>query len=115
MPKVYVENNPLSVSVQNASLTTVDSSPATLRNGRVTIAVINTQVALAGAATPIQRVKVKALSGNTQPVYVGANGVTSANGYHLAANAEVEVVVDDLAKVYINGGVVGEGVSYLAS
>lgn len=106
MPKVYIEN---------PSLSTVPVSPGTLLNGRALVAVIDNQVALAGAATPIQRVRIKALSGNTQPVYVGANGVTSANGYPLAANAEVELVIDDLAKVFINGGVVGEGVSYVAS
>jgi len=97
MPKVYVE------------------SPNSFRQGRATIAVINTAVALAAVSTPIQRVRVKALSGNTQAVYVGDNTVTSANGFPLAANVEVELFVNDLARVYINGGVVGEGIAYVAS
>lgn len=53
------------------------------------------------ASTPcVKGVLVKALSTNTDKVYVGKSGVTTANGYELTLGETVTIEVDDVNKVY---------------
>lgn len=47
---------------------------------------------------------VKALSTNTKSVYVGASGVTSSNGFELAAKDSITLPIDDPSRIYIIGG-----------
>ena len=88
-------------------------APNTIIHGQTVIAVINTEVTL-GLGTRIRSVVVRAHATNTQNIYVGATGVTAANGYILAPGESVSLAIRLRSTVFINGGVVGEGVSYIA-
>ena len=89
-------------------------APDTLLNGQTVIAVINTQVTL-GLGTRIRSVLVRAHATNGADIFVGATGVTGANGYILAPGESVAIAISLRSTVFINGGVVGEGVSYLCT
>jgi hypothetical protein len=62
----------------------------------------------------IHSVTVKALSTNTVAVYVGASGVTTANGFELLAGESVTVDIDNLASVYVISGSASQVVRYIA-
>lgn len=81
-------------------------------SGKTAVAVAGTQVALS-ASTVIKSVTIKALSTNTGIIYVGASTVSSADGFELNAGDTVSLDVDNLADVYVDSSVNGEGVSYI--
>jgi hypothetical protein len=72
-------------------------------------------VALGASTALTAGVRIKALHGNTGNIYVGANPVTSSTGFVLDAGDEVYVEVSNLATVYIDSDVDGEGVSYIGA
>ena len=88
--------------------------PASIFNGQKTVAATGTAEAIA-ATQAANGVTIKALAANTNPVYVGNSGVTTSNGYELAAGEAVFLEVDDLAKVFVDVTTNGEGVSFLAT
>jgi len=62
-------------------------------------------------------VKIQALASNTGYIWVGNSDVkndASGGGVFLTAGEAVSIEIDDLAKVYIDSNVNGEGVVYLA-
>ncbi len=78
-----------------------------------------TRVALASAKTMTTHAIIKARSTNAGLVYIGGVTVAAANGYHLAANAEVKLAdlvasstneKFDLADVYLDAATNGDGV-----
>jgi len=89
--------------------------PATIYHGQKTVTTAGTEVALASSQAILSGVRIKALAANTGIIYVGANPVTSTTGFALAAGEEVFVEVANLATVFIDSSVNGEGVSYIAS
>jgi hypothetical protein len=89
--------------------------PTTIYHGQKTVTTAGTEVALAASQAILSGVRIKALAANTGIIYVGANPVTSTTGFALAAGEEVFVEVANLATVYIDSSVNGEGVSYIAS
>ena len=89
------------------------SLPTALVHGQKTVAAAGTEEALGASATLYSGVRIKALHGNTGWVYVGANPVTSGTGLVLDAGEEVFLEVANLATVYIDVSVNGEGVSYI--
>lgn len=89
--------------------------PTTIYHGQKTVTTAGTEVALAASQALLSGVRIKALAANTGIIYVGANPVTSTTGFALAAGEEVFVEVANLATVYIDSSVNGEGVSYIAS
>lgn len=84
-----------------------------------------TAVALVASKLVAHGVKIKALPGNTDEVFVGATGVTAANGFALAAGQEIDLAGllplglkdagTDLSTIFVNSAVDAEGVcvSYL--
>lgn len=86
-------------------------APATIIHGQTVIAVINTEIVL-GIGTRIRSVIVRAHATNTQNIFLGATGVTAANGYILAPGESVPFAIRLRSTPFIVGGVVGEGVSY---
>jgi hypothetical protein len=86
---------------------------ATVVHGQKTVTTAGTEVALGASTALLSGVRVKALHANTGWIYVGANPVTSSTGFVLDAGEEVFVEADDLASVYIDSSVNGEGVSYI--
>jgi hypothetical protein len=86
-------------------------------SGQNTVAAAGTAEAL-GSQVIAGPLLVKALPSNTGLVYVGndgANDVTSSNGYPLAAGEQLILEhVANLANVYIDSAVNGEGVAWLS-
>lgn len=87
--------------------------PSALVHGQKTVTTAGTEVALGASTALTSGVRVKALHANTGYVYVGANPVTSTTGFVLDAGEEVFVETDNLADVYIDVSVNGEGASYI--
>ena len=85
-------------------------------SGQKTVAAAGTAVAL-GSAQIDSALLVKALDTNTGIVVIGNDGaddVTVSNGYRLAAGeACILDHVDNLAAIYLDSAVNGEGVSWL--
>ena len=88
-----------------------ETVPSTIYNGKKTVTTAGTRVAL-GAATSMRAITVKALSTNTGIIYVGNATVASTNGLELLPGDTVNFNVDDIAKIYIDSSVNGEGVTY---
>jgi hypothetical protein len=88
--------------------------PTTIYNGqnshysRYTCGFSTTQAITSG-------VKIKALSANTGSIFVGNSSVSSSNGFVLKASEEVFLEIDNLATVYLDSSVNGEGASYIAT
>lgn len=87
-------------------------TPKNIYSGKVNVAISGTEVILGSAI--ISSVTIKALSANTGIIYVGAGGVSSANGFQLAAGDTVSIDISNLATVWIDSSVNGEGITYLA-
>lgn len=103
------ENNIGNVDVASVAI------PGTFYMGQKTVSSAGTEEALAGSQALLSGVTVKALHGNTGWVYVGTNPVTSSTGFVLDAGEQIFIEVDNLADVYIDVSVNGEGVSYIGS
>lgn len=83
--------------------------------GQTTVTTAGTQVALGtSTALPSGLLRIKALHANTGWIYVGDSTVDSATGFVLDAGEEVVLTINNLATVYIDSSVNGEGVSYIA-
>ena len=88
---------------------------ALVYNGKKTVTTAGTQLALASSQIVTHGVRIKALVGNTNNVYVGDSSVSSATGYVLDAGEELYLQIVNLATVYIDVDTNGEGVTYIAS
>ena len=89
--------------------------PSTIYNGQKTVTTAGTRVVLSTSQTLTSGVTIKAMSTNTGIIFVGNSSVTSSNGFRLSASAEVFIEIDNLATIYIDSSVNGEGVSYIAT
>ena len=101
------------MEIKNAPKRYVAVKPGeSIGSGQKTVAAAGTAEVL-GSSTATQSIIVKALAGNTGNIYVGGSGVTSSNGFVLAAGDTVSIDTDNLSDVYIDADNSGEGVSYL--
>lgn len=96
------------------SLWVPETIPATVTTGKVTVTTAGTRVELIGSTTAIQSVTVKALSTNSGTIYVGNSGVSSSNGFQLAAGDTISLDLVDLSTVYIDASANTQSVTYLA-
>lgn len=85
----------------------------TLVTGVTNVTTAGTRVVLATAQI-VRSVTIKAKSTNTGKIYVGDVTVAAANGFPLDAGESVSFELNNLASIYIDSAVNGEGVSYLA-
>jgi len=93
---------------------TGDTTPSdTVYNGQKTVTAAGTAEALA-STTSIKSVTIQALRSNTGNIYVGDSSVDSTNGFVLSPGASVATEIDDLATIYIDADINGEGVCYIA-
>ena len=87
----------------------------TLSEGRKVVAAAGTAVVL-GASTTIKEVLITAELNNTGVISVGGSGVIAAEatreGTPLEAGESMRIVTSDLANVYIDSTVNGDGVTY---
>ena len=84
--------------------------PSSLLDGTATVVTAGNAVALA-ASTSCLRVTVTALDSNTGFILVGSSGGQSNK---LFPGDSISIEIDDLAKVFVDAELNGEGVSYLA-
>jgi len=106
----------LSVDDNGGSLT-IDGSVTLLplsscAAGKTTATTAGTTAVLAGS-TSISSVTIKALTSNTGIICIGGSSVTTAAGFQLSPGDAVSLDVDNLADVYLNAFVSGEGVTYI--
>jgi len=88
--------------------------PIVIYNGQKTVTTAGTRVALA-ASQAVQTVTIRALVGNTGLIYIGGSSVASTNGVQLEPGDAITLAIANLATVYIDSAVNGEGVSYIGS
>ena len=60
-------------------------------SGTTNVATAGTEVQISNTANKVRWIKVKALAGNSNKVYLGVSDVTASNGYELSAGNEVEI------------------------
>ena len=64
-------------------------------SGTTTVGTAGTEVQISNTANKVRWIKVKALAGNSNKVYLGVSDVTASNGYELSAGNEVEINFGD--------------------
>ena len=90
------------------------SSPAAIGHGSKTVTTAGTDVTLA-ASTACKSVTIQAYESNTGFIAVGATGVdagAAGTGIRLAAGDTFSLEIANLASVYIDSTVNGEGVRF---
>ncbi|WP_439028417.1 hypothetical protein [Haloarchaeobius sp. DT45] len=115
------------VDLSAASAGALDVSAATVETAETALPGLTTgQDSTSGADTPVAlnggtslsvpagaTLRVKALTGNGGPVYVGPTGVTTGDGYELASGESTSLGVDDVSTVHIVDDTGGYGVSWV--
>jgi len=96
----------------NINRMTSEETPTTLTDATKSVTTAGTAEAL-GASTGISSVSIKANAANTGNIYVGGSGTSSATGKTLAANDSCDITIANLATVFIDSDVDGEGVGFI--
>ena len=90
--------------------------PTSIGNGRKVTVSAGTAVAI-GSSTSIKKVTIQALDTNTDVIVVGGSTVVAASGTRsgiaLLPYNSVVIQVDNLADVYIDSVLSGEGISFI--
>jgi len=89
--------------------------PAAIYNGVKAVQTATTREALAASQALTSGVQIRAHIANTGTIYVGGATVAAANGYRLGGGESVFLEIANLATIYLDASVSGEGVSYIAS
>lgn len=89
------------------------NTPTGLLNGSTTVTTAGTRVALA-ASTTVRGVLVMAQATNTGLIYVGGGTVDNTNVLGLKKRERIYLAITNLATVFLDSSVDGEGVTYLA-
>lgn len=89
--------------------------PGAIYHGQTSVTTPGTAVALAATQALLSGLTVKARAANTGLVFVGASDVSSANGFELAAGEQLFIEVGDVATVFVDAAVGGEGVAWISS
>jgi hypothetical protein len=94
----------------------VDHSTTGIGHGKKAVTTAGTDVALISSSTPAKWVTIQALRANTGFIAVGATGVdattTTGDGETLAAGEKTTIPCDNLADIFIDSTVNGEGVRF---
>lgn len=88
--------------------------PTALVTGKKTVAAAGTAEALGEAQVLAVGVTIKAEADNTGTVYVGNDAVDADSGFQLAKGESIFIPIADLAAVYLDVSVSGDGVTYIA-
>lgn len=104
-----------SIGAGSAVIGKVDHTSTGIGHGVKTVAAAGTDEALA-ASTPAKWVVIQAQTDNTGIMAVGATGVdatvATGNGVALAAGESISLPIDNLADVFVDATVSGDGVRY---
>jgi len=89
----------------------------TIADGTKVVTTAGTPVALVASSTKCRMVEIQAKPENLDVVVVGASTVVASagtrRGIALAPNQSVQLRIDDLADLFLDSVVSGEGVSYV--
>lgn len=96
----------------SGTVTTTETVPTTIYNGKKTVTTAGTRVTLASSQA-VKSVTIKALSTNTGFIYVGDTSVASTNGLQLEAGETISLDIANLNTVNLDSSVNGEGVTYI--
>jgi hypothetical protein len=94
-----------------------NSQGPVLLSGEKTVALAGTAEPLVGASQRVKSVVIIAKSGNTNRVYLGGSDVASTTNGGLGAGESINIEAVgwlDLADLYLNAAVNGEGVDFYA-
>ena len=100
----------------------LEAAPSTIADGRKTVTDAGTAEKLVAAATICVKVIVTALESNSDVIVVGASTVVAGatgdgggtrRGTTLEPGQALEVLIDDVSKLYIDAVVSGNGVSFV--
>lgn len=100
-------------SLLTPPLSTSETTPSTIYNGKTTVTTAGTRVALA-SSTVVLAVTISASRLNAGTIYIGNSTVTASNGFALSAGATVSLAISNLATVYVDSSANGDSVTYLA-
>ncbi len=99
----------------SGNITIIESGFSTIGTGRKTVTPAGTAVAIASSTT-VKRVIIQAIVDNTDVIYVGDSNVVAADGSErgigLYASNVIELRANDLANIYVNSRVAGEGITF---
>jgi hypothetical protein len=99
-------------NIGNVDIVTMPTNvPTTIGSGTTTVTTAGTRVALA-ASTACRKVIICAKDTNTGKIYYGGSSVSATSGAFLYAGGSVSLDISNLASVYIDAGVNGEGVLF---
>lgn len=96
----------------SGTVTTTETVPTTIYNGKKTVTTAGTRVTLASSQA-VKSVTIKALSTNTGFIYVGDTSVASTNGFQLSAGETISMDIANLNTVNLDSSVSGESVTYI--
>ena len=92
-----------------------------LANSTTTVSTAGTEVQLSNTNRKVRWIKVKALAGNSNKVYLGiAGSISSSLGYELSAGNELEINFSDIggsilfSTLYVDVATNGDKVSWVA-
>jgi len=101
---------------ENSFLTNLQTQimPTAITYGHKTVTTAGTAVVLGTSTSLKQGLAVQPLSTNTGLIYIGNSSVLSTNGFELPpGHPGVFIPIDNLAGIYVNSAVNGEGVSFI--
>ncbi len=99
----------------SGNITIIESGFSTIGTGRKTVSTPGVAVAIA-ASTTVKKVIIQAIVDNTDVVYLGDSNVDAADGSErgigIYASNVIELRADDLANIYVDSRVAGEGITF---
>lgn len=101
-----------STTAVTGTVSTSESAPTTVGNGKKTVATAGTRVTLS-SSTICKSVTIKALIANTGTIYIGDTSVAASNGFALLAGESISLDIANLTTVNLDSSVNGEGVTYV--
>ena len=101
-------------SILKSGLTIIN--PASIVFGQKTVAATGTAEALVAISTPLKvGITIKALSTNTNAVWVGLSTTSTATGFEIKAGEQIFIPITDAQLIYLDVTTNGEGVSYIGN
>ena len=102
------------VDIGDVDVTSMPLASA-IQNGQTYVTTAGTQVALASSQAITHSDTIMSQSSNSGKIYIGDSSVSSITGYILDAGDTIELKIANLATVYVDSSVNGEGVHYIAT
>ena len=95
-----------------SKITGVGLNPTNIADGSVDVGTTPTQFPDQSVPPGISAV-IRGDGANTDPIYIGGSTVTTATGHYLNAFDAINLAVDNLNKIYVIAGVVGQKARYI--